>query len=407
MITKLSLQDDAGVTYPLGFRASAVAVGIKTSEPDLCMIVCDRNAAAAGVFTTNLVQAACVRHSRKVVRGGQARAIVCNSGNANACNGEAGDRDARLMAERTASLIGTTADEVLVASTGVIGHRMPMDRVLPGLDAAAGALGSGPATDAGVAAAIMTTDLRRKMLRAECRSDTWNEVIRIGAVCKGSGMIAPRMATMLCFVTTDAWLSASLLQEALGLAVRTTFNRVTVDGDTSTNDMVLLLASGAGPVAIREKGPAWLDFVEALTRVCEPLARLIARDGEGATKLVEVRVEGAPQEADAERVARTIAESPLVKTALFGSDPNWGRILAAAGRAGVPFDPEAARVTIGGTEVFAEGAARPFDRQALREYLRGETVEIVVSLGHGPGTATFWTCDLSYDYVRINAEYHT
>lgn len=407
MIIHWRQHHDAGVTFPEGFVASGVRCGLKTEGPDLALIVCDGDAPVAGVFTTNLVQASCVRYSRRVVQGGVARAILCNAGNANACNGDQGDRDTLTMAEITGRLLGVAPRHVLIASTGVIGHPLPMARLEQGIPAAVEALDRNHGADLQVAQAIMTTDLRRKMIAATCRSDKWRGEVAIAGVCKGSGMIAPNMATMLCFLTTDAMLPAPLLQSALHRAVARSFNRVTVDGDTSTNDMVLLLAGGSGTVDISEPGPAFEDFAEALTRVCTYLAREIARDGEGATKLVEVAVQGAASDDDAECVARTIAESPLVKTALFGCDPNWGRILAAAGRSGVQFDPDRARVCIGTIEVYAEGTSRPFDRDAAHEYLTEEEVRIVVDLGSGSASATVWTCDFSYDYVRINAEYHT
>lgn len=407
MIVEWKQSTDAGVTFPEGFVASGVRCGLKTEGPDLALIVCDGDAPVAGVFTTNLVQAACVRYSRQVVASGLARAIICNAGNANACNGPQGDRDARAMAEITAECLDISPDRVLVASTGVIGHPLPMHLLEAGIPTAVEALDRNHGTDLQVAQAIMTTDLRRKMAAVTCRSDAWPGPVSLGGVCKGSGMIAPNMATMLCFLTTDASLPAPLLQSALRRAVQRSFNRVTVDGDTSTNDMVLLLAAGTGEVQIRDEGVAYEDFAEALSRFCTYLAREVARDGEGATKLVEVVVRNAPNELAAEKVARTIAESPLVKTALFGCDPNWGRILAAAGRAGVPFDPDGATVTIGDVVVYGEGASRPFDRQALHDYLTEEEVRIVVDLAAGDGSAVMWTCDFSYDYVRINAEYHT
>jgi len=407
MITHWTQSTDAGVTAPEGFVASGVRCGLKMEGLDLALIVCDGEAPVAGVFTTNLVQASCVRYSKRVVEGGLARAILCNAGNANACNGEQGDRDTIAMAEMTGRLLGIAPTHTLIASTGVIGWRMPMDRLEHGIPLAVDALDRNGETDLSVARAMMTTDLRPKTLAATCRSDHWRGPVVIGGVCKGSGMIAPNMATMLCFLTTDAALPAPLLGHALGRAVHRTFNRVTVDGDTSTNDMALLIAGGSGEVDITDPGPAFEDFVEALTRVCAYLAREIARDGEGATKLVEVTVQGAPDEAGADRAARTIAQSPLVKTALFGSDPNWGRILAAAGRAGVKFDPSLARVLIGDHRVYADGTAIPFDRDEAHDYLTEPEVRIVVDLAAGAGRATVWTCDFSYDYVKINAEYHT
>lgn len=407
MISHWKQTHDAGPTYPEGFVAAGVRCGLKSEGPDLALIVCDGDAPAAGVFTTNLVHASCVRYSRRVVEQGMARAILCNAGNANACNGEQGDRDTVAMADMTARLLGIAPTRVLVASTGVIGHPLPMHKLAEGIPGVVDALDRSPDADHDVARAIMTTDLRRKMIAATCTSDRWRGELTIGGVCKGSGMIAPNMATMLCFLTTDATVPAPLLQRALGTAVSRTFNRVTVDGDTSTNDMVLMMAGGSGDAVIGPTDGSLEDFSEALTRVCLYLAREVARDGEGATKLVEIAVQGARDERSAERVGRTIAQSPLVKTALFGNDPNWGRILAAAGRSGVRFDPGRARVMIGDQTVYAEGTGRPFDRDAAHDYLTEPEVRIVVDLGSGSAHAALWTCDFSYDYVKINAEYHT
>jgi glutamate N-acetyltransferase/amino-acid N-acetyltransferase len=407
MITHWRQSHEAGVTYPEGLVASGVRCGLKAEGPDLALIVCDGPADVAGVFTTNLVQAACVRYSRHVVERGSARAILCNAGNANACNGDRGDRDTIAMAEQVAAQLGVAATSVLIASTGVIGHPMPMDKLERGIPLAVDALDREGDTDMRVARAIMTTDLRPKLIGVRCGSDEWAGDVAFGGVCKGSGMIAPNMATMLCFLTTDAAVPHSLLQTALREAVRRTFNRITVDGDTSTNDMVLALAAGTGDCRIPEAGPALDDFTEALTRVCLYLAREVARDGEGATKLAEVRVTGAASEADAERVAKTIAESPLVKTALFGCDPNWGRVLAAAGRAGVRFDPRLASVKVGDQTVYAAGASCPFDRDAAHDHLAEPDVALCVDLAEGHEQASVWTCDFSYDYVKINAEYHT
>ncbi|NLH97974.1 MAG: bifunctional glutamate N-acetyltransferase/amino-acid acetyltransferase ArgJ [Chthonomonadales bacterium] len=407
MITRWKQTHDAGITYPEGFVASGVRCGLKTEGPDLALIVADGPASVAGVFTTNVVQAACVRYSKHVVERGVARAILCNAGNANACNGDRGDRDTISMAEMTARALGVEPTTVLIASTGVIGHPMPMEKLERGIPLAADALDREGDTDMRVARAIMTTDLRPKVIGVRCASDEWDGEIVFGGVCKGSGMIAPNMATMLCFLTADVRAPHPLLQDALREAVRCSFNRITVDGDTSTNDMALLMANGAGPCSIAQPGPAMDDFVEALSRVCLYLAREVARDGEGATKLVEVRVTGAPNEGDAELVARTIAESPLVKTALFGCDPNWGRILAAAGRSGIVFDPRSATVLIGDQVVYETGSSAPFDRDAAHDYLTEPEVILTLDLASGPASASVWTCDFSYDYVKINAEYHT
>lgn len=407
MITVWKPEAGAGITFPEGFVAAGVRCGLKSAGPDLALVVSDTAAAVAGVFTTNRVQAPCVQYSRRVVRQGTARALLVNAGNANACNGEQGEADNRALADRVSRRLGTAPDAVLTASTGIIGHLLPMEKLDAGITEAVAALDRDGQTDRTVAQAIMTTDTRPKLLAVEADADSWVAPIRFGGVCKGAGMIAPNMATMLAFLTTDARLPAPLLQEALAQAVAASFNRVTIDGDTSTNDMCLLLASGMGQAEISRNGQGFEDFVEALTRLSAALAREIARDGEGATKLVEVVVQGAATESGAGRIAKTVAESPLVKTALFGCDPNWGRILAAAGRAGVPFDPKAVSVWIGDQVVCAAGSSVEFDRDAAHAYLKSEDVRLTVDLNTGDASAVVWTCDYSYDYVKINAEYHT
>ena len=407
MITVWKEQANAGVTFPEGFVAAGVRCGLKTEGNDLALLVSDSAATVAGVFTTNRVQAACVQYSRRVVKSGTARAILVNAGNANACNGEQGDADNRRMAEWVSRHLNIAPDSVLTASTGIIGHLMPMEKLKAGIADAVAALERDGETDPTVARAIMTTDTYPKLRAVEADSDQWVAPIRFGGMCKGAGMIAPNMATMLAFITTDARLPAPLLQEALNRAMAVSFNSVTVDGDTSTNDMCLLLASGMGEGEISRQGSAFEDFVEALSRFCISLAKEIARDGEGATKLVEVIVRGASTESGAHKIAKTIAESPLVKTALFGNDPNWGRLLMAAGRAGVPFDPNRIDVWMGEHLVCSQGGSVEFDRDAAHDYLTEKEVQIVLDLNTGDETATVWTCDYSYDYIKINAEYHT
>ena len=398
---------DAGVTYPEGFVAASVRCGLKTQGDDLMLLVSDSAAGVAGVFTTNRVQAACVQYSRRIARNGTARAVLVNAGNANACNGERGEQDNRTLADWVSRRLHIAPDLVLTASTGIIGHWLPMDKLEAGIQDAVTHLDRDEQTDIRCAHAIMTTDTRPKFRAFEVDSDQWVAPIRFGGMCKGAGMIAPNMATMLAFLTTDARLPAPLLQEALKRAVGESFNAVTIDGDTSTNDMCLLLASGMGEGEISRPGPAFEDFVEALTRLGIELAKEIARDGEGATKLAEIVVRGAATEAGARQIARTVAESPLVKTALFGCDPNWGRLLMAAGRAGVPFDPNTIDATIGPHLVCRQGGSVEFDSAAAHDYLTGPEVQIVLDLNMGDETATVWTCDYSYDYIKINAEYHT
>jgi glutamate N-acetyltransferase/amino-acid N-acetyltransferase len=398
---------EAGITFPEGFATAGVRCGLKTSGEDFALVVSESEASVAGLFTTNKVQGACVRYSRRVVRGGAAQAVVINAGNANTCNGEQGDTDNRTMADWVSRHLHIPPDRVITASTGVIGHLLPMENVRKGVDLAVSELDSGRDADVGAASAIMTTDTYAKYRAAEADADGWVAPIRLGGMCKGAGMIAPNMATMLAFVTTDARIPAPLLQEALRRACDASFNRVTVDGDTSTNDMCILMASGMGNGEISRAGDAFEDFVQALTRLCTLLAKELARDGEGATKLVEVRVNGAVSAPAAHAIARTIAESPLVKTALYGNDPNWGRVLMAAGRAGVPFDPDQASLFIGDIAVFKSGTGMNFDRDAAHDYLTNNEIVLTLDAGMGDFTDTMWTCDYSYDYIKINAEYHT
>ncbi len=395
-----------GITAPQGFRASGVSAGIKASKIlDLALLVADAPASAAAVFTINRAQAAPVVVSREHLHatGGLVRAIVVNSGCANACTGDDGMRNAREMAAETARLVGCPTEQVLVASTGVIGVALPMDRLRSGLPSAVKALGAGEDRGASAARAIMTTDPFPK--EAATRVSIGGIDVAVGGMAKGSGMIEPMMATMLGFVTTDASVPAPLLDRALRAAVDVTFNAITVDGECSTNDCVMLLASGASGAVVNEA--MYPAFVEGLTTVCRELAIGIVRGGEGATKLVTVKVTGAASADDAKRCAKAIANSPLVKTAIHGGDPNWGRLIAVAGRAGVAFELGRAAVTIGSVVLFKDG--RPFDQNApaAADYLQGRELDVAVHLGAGSESATVWTCDLSAEYVKINADYRT
>ena len=400
-----------GITAARGFRAAGISAGIKANKGlDLALLVADAPASAAAVFTTNLAQAAPVLVSRQHLQttGGQVRAIVVNSGCANACTGDEGMRDAREMASETARLVGCPTEQVLVASTGVIGVALPMNKIRQGLPEALKVMETGEDGGASAARAIMTTDPFPK--EAASRIAIGRGVgdvadVSIGGMAKGSGMIEPMMATMLGFLTTDAAVPPPLLDRALRAAVDVTFNAITVDGECSTNDCVMLLASGASGVTITES--TYPAFVEGLTAVCRELAIGIVRGGEGATKLVAVHVTGARSAADAKRCAKAIANSPLVKTAVHGGDPNWGRLIAVAGRAGVGFDLGRAAVRIGSIVMFNDG--KPHDENAplAADYLKGKELDITVHLGVGSDTATVWTCDLSADYVRINADYRT
>jgi glutamate N-acetyltransferase / amino-acid N-acetyltransferase len=392
------------VCAPEGFRAAGVPAGIKSAGPDVALIISDYPAHAAAVFTTNRVQAAPIQVCREHLSAsqGQARAIVVNSGNANACTGTRGLEDARRMAALTAGALGIPAEQVLVASTGIIGHPLPMEKLEAGIAAAAAALDrdAGPA-----AAAIMTTDLVPKVAAVQVEID--GRPVRVGGICKGSGMIGPHLATMLAFLTTDANVWPEVLSPALAAVAARTFNCTTVDGDTSTNDTLAILANGCSGVSVRPGSPALKAFEAALEQVCTELAKALARDGEGATKLIEIHVQGTRTVADAHRIAMSMANSPLVKTAFFGNDPNWGRLMMAAGRAGVRFDPSRAALWIGDVQLVQSGEPLPFDHTQAVTALKQPEVTTTLELAEGAATARVWTCDFSYDYVRINAEYHT
>jgi glutamate N-acetyltransferase/amino-acid N-acetyltransferase len=392
-----------GVTAPCGFEASGVRCGIKRSGSDLALIYSVAPAAAAGVFTTNRFQAAPVLVTKDRVGRDPVHGLIVNSGNANACTGAKGYRDAVHMADLTADALGVPRRSVLVCSTGVIGRPLPMTKLAAGINKAAAALGPEGGDDA--AAAILTTDTHPKSIAVEFELD--GRPVRIGGMAKGAGMIAPNMATMLAFMTTDATVSSGLLQSRLSGAVGRSFNRITVDGDTSTNDTVLLLANRQAEAARITPQHGLSRFQEALDYVAVHLAREIVSDGEGATRTIEVRVRGAATDSDARKVARTIAESPLVKTAIAGGDPNWGRVLAAAGRAGVRFRPELVDLNLGKVQVVRGGAVCSYRTSAARSAATAREVLITLDLNAGSHEAIMWTCDLTEDYVRINAEYHT
>ena len=393
-----------GITAPAGFRAAGVSCGIKASGPDLALLVADGAASAAGLFTTNLAQAAPVVLSRDhLARSkGLAKAVVVNSGCANACTGPAGFEIAWRTAELLAQHLGCDAEQVLVASTGVIGVALDFEKISKGAGAALGALQRDGGHDA--ALAIMTTDRSPKETAVQVR--TSDGTFRVGGMAKGAGMIEPMMATMLAFVTCDARVAPSVLHRALTEVAAETFNAITVDGECSTNDSLLALASGRSGVEIDER--LYPALVGGLRTVCRYLAVEIVRGGEGATKLVTIHVAGAASIADARRAARAIANSPLVKTAIHGGNPNWGRLIAAAGRSGVLFDLDHAAVTIGPVVLFKNG--RPSDEAApeAASHLRANEVTMEVNLGSGGSHhATMWTCDFSAEYVRINADYRT
>jgi glutamate N-acetyltransferase/amino-acid N-acetyltransferase len=395
-----------GVTAPSGFVASGVVAGLKTGgDLDVALVAASAGPVpAAAVFTTNKVAAAPVVVSRRHISAGIARAVVINAGNANACTGAQGVKDAETTAAVMAELLGGEAGHMVVSSTGVIGVPLPIGKLVAALPAAARTLSAAGGSQA--AAAIMTTDTVSK--QAAVRVEFDGSVYTVGGMAKGSGMIAPNMATMLAVITTDAPLTSAACDAALRSAVGTTFNRVTVDTDTSTNDMAVLMASGvAGQEPIAPNSSAFGAVSAAVHAVCETLARMIARDGEGATKLITVTVTGAETDADAELAAFAVAGSPLVKTAVFGRDANWGRVAMAIGKSGCQLDPEAFDITFAGIGVCRAGTAVGFDEEAALEALSAVDVAIDVDLHLAKGAATVWSCDLTYDYVRINGEYRS
>jgi glutamate N-acetyltransferase / amino-acid N-acetyltransferase len=404
-----------GVTAPRGFRAAGITAGLKASGlPDLALILSDVEAIAAGVFTTSQVRAACVEYCRQQLDAkSTARAILCNSGQANAATGKAGWDDAVASAQTLATNLNITPESILLASTGVIGQRIKMDALIAGIPRVVAAANHEGGDTA--AKAIMTTDLVSKSIALE--TTIGDRAVRIGGMAKGSGMIHPNMATMLAFVTCDAAVSTTLWQQMLSRAADKSFNQVTVDGDTSTNDTLIALANGESRTPAIVKPGLEADKLEAmLTAVCQHLARAIARDGEGATCLIEVQVSGTLSDREARQIAREIAGSSLLKAAIFGNDPNWGRIAMAAGKAGVPFDQNNLAVRLGDIQLMTNGQPLVFDRVAASnylkaasagEYLKTDTVLISVAVGNGNGSGIAWGCDLSYDYVKINAEYTT
>lgn len=393
-----------GVTAPKGFKAAGIFSGIKKAKKDLALIVSDLPASAAGVFTLNKVQAAPVLVSKKhLQRSKTFRAIICNSGNANACTGDQGYSDAVLMAVETARTIGVKPEEVLVSSTGVIGEILPMDKVVDGIQHIAKLLDRKEYQSA--AEAIMTTDTFVKSHAVTFEINGKN--VTIGGISKGSGMIHPNMATMLAFVTTDAKVEPETLQLLLKSTCDKTFNRIIVDGDTSTNDMALILANGASEADIIPGSPSYEFFEENLFQLLKKLSIDIVKDGEGATKLVEITVEGALSDKDAEKAARTVALSPLVKTAIHGEDANWGRILAAVGYSGIDFDPGKFEIIINGTQILKQNYEVTLPIAEANQTLKPAEINILLKLNKSNGKATCWTCDFSEEYVKINGSYRS
>jgi len=399
---------DAGcIVAPKGFRAGATYCGIKTIKDslDLGIVFSDNPATGAALFTTNQIYAAPVKLSRKVIQKGQIRAFVINSGNANACTGDQGYKDAEEMARTAARHLKIPEGEILIASTGIIGRPLPMDKITAGIKTAAASLGNTASHGDDMARAIMTTDTKRKDIAVRLKIQ--NKDVTIGGITKGAGMIAPNMATMLCFLTTDVSISSALLHACLNNAVESSFNRITIDGHMSTNDTVAIMANGASGVALTPDSQELKAFQEGLHYVTGYLSKAIVKDGEGATKFIRIDVAGARSLNDATRIARSIADSPLVKTAINGCDPNWGRIVSAAGYAGVKLDESTTNLYINDILIFAKGMPAQCDLSKLGASMGNTDIHIRLELGLGDCKDTVWTCDLSHEYVTINAEYHT
>ena len=403
---------NGGVCAAQGFRAAGIHVGIKTHaawKKDVALIVSDVDCAAAAMFTTNVVKAAPIHVDRKHLADGKARAIVANSGNANACAPQ-GEENAIKMCAAAAKAIGCPPEDVLVSSTGVIGQTLKVQVIEEGMPALCEALDHSVEASDAAAHAIMTTDTVKKEVAVE--TVIGDKTVRMGGIAKGSGMIHPNMGTMLCFLTTDCAISPAMIRAALKEVVCKTFNRISVDGDTSTNDSCIVLANGlAGNAEITEQGADYQAFTEALMTLCTELARKMAADGEGAKHLITCAVTGAADEKTAETVARSVISSTLTKAAIFGADANWGRVLCAMGYSGAEFDPETVDVSFasaaGDIAVCEKGRGLPFDETKAKKILTEHDVEIRISMGTGAGTATCWGCDITYDYIKINGDYRT
>ena len=403
---------EGGVCAAQGFRAAGIHGGVKTHaawKKDVALIVSDVDCAAAAMFTTNVVKAAPIHVDRKHLADGKARAIVANSGNANACAPQ-GEENAIKMCAAAAKAIGCPPEDVLVSSTGVIGQTLKVQVIEEGMPALYEALDHSVEASDAAAHAIMTTDTVKKEVAVE--TVIGGKTVRMGGIAKGSGMIHPNMGTMLCFLTTDCAISPAMIRAALKEVVCKPFNRMSVDGDTSTNDSCIVLANGlAGNVEITEQGADYRAFTEALMTLCTELARKMAADGEGAKHLITCTVTGAADEKTAETVARSVISSTLTKAAIFGADANWGRVLCAMGYSGAEFDPETVDVSFasaaGDIAVCEKGRGLPFDEDLAKKILTEHDVEIRISMGTGAGTATCWGCDITYDYIKINGDYRT
>lgn len=395
---------EGGIVAPLGFKVAGYGCGIKKNAKDLALIYSIDPCVAAGVFTQNEVKAAPVVLSELHVKDGSIQAVIANSGNANAYTGAAGHVNAAEMARLTAKELDISSDMVLVASTGIIGEKLPIERIKSGIKVIAKLLGDGPESNEDAASAIMTTDTVAKSCAFEF--ETPEGFVKVGGIAKGSGMIAPNMATMLAFLTTDAKVSAPILSKVFKLAVDESFNSITIDS-MSTNDMAVILANGMSGIEIESSGPRFEEFREAVRRVCITLATAMIKDAEGATKLIEVIVSGTQTSDDAKKVARAIAQSNLVKTAMYGSDPNWGRIIAAAGSVNVNINPNTLDLSINGAKILEQGQKVDFDDESIKALMDLPEIQIKLECDVGQGTAKILTSDLTEEYVKINAHYKT
>ena len=394
-----------GVTAAKGFKAAGIVAGLKKSgNKDLALIYTETPAAVAGTFTQNKVAAAPVHVSKLTVKNGTAHAVISNAGCANACTGDEGLKNAHIMGEVTAKTLGCKPEEVIVGSTGVIGVQLPMDTITAGIPKVAAELS--PTGSADASAAILTTDTKSKT--ATATFTVGGKEVHIGGIAKGSGMIRPNMATMLCYITTDLAITPALLQKALSAAVNLSFNMISVDGDMSTNDMCIVLANGlAGNDIIDTENEDFETVKEVLKNITIELAKQIAADGEGAGKFITINIHNAVDFNDAKTVGMAVANSPLVKTAFFGEDPNWGRIICAVGYSGANMVPEKTTLSIGGIPIFTKGMGTDYDEAALRAIMAEHDIVVDIDLNQGTESATVWTCDLTYGYVKINGEYHT
>lgn len=396
--------ENGSVTSVKGFKAAGIFCGIKKRKKDLALIYSDKLCTAAGTFTLNKVKAAPLLVSQSVIKNGnKIKAILINSGNANACTGEQGYNDALDMQSLCAGKLGINKEEVLIASTGVIGQRLPVETLHNGINEIVTKLSENGGLDA--AEAIMTTDTKIKSFALKITLPSGE--ISIGAICKGSGMIMPNMATMLAFITTDAMIEKNLLQEMLSECVDLSFNKISVDGETSTNDMVLILANGSSEITIRKSSTDYEIFKNALETVCKEMAKAIVSDGEGATKLVTINVKNARSQSDANLIGKSVANSSLVKTAIYGADANWGRILSAAGQSGADFDPSKVSISFDELPVLLPNYDLALDEEKAKEILSKPEFVINIDLGIGEEASTWWTCDLTEDYVKINSDYRT